>query len=223
MFKCKKQDSATLHKINPNWRSYFIRRLNYYARCRATGAEHRSFQPDFINSGFEALEAHWILDAESGAFDPLNFSELLPSSTTGGFSLPPIATNKHSDHDKLLRKAHSNSSVSRSESVLCNIREKPFHELQRIPTASPFERWSQRYDISSSPNWIKSYMSPSNPLLLLTPAPIGTPWDHPLKASPRSTGSQGYESRVYNDWAYKHDHLFDIFGPPSDNDGPLFD
>jgi hypothetical protein len=219
MLKCKKQDSATLHKINPNWRSYFIRRLNYYARCRATGAEHRSFLPDFIN-----LEAHWSLDAESGPFDPLNFTELLPLSTTGGFSLPPIATNKHSDHDKLLRMAQSNSSVSRSESVLCNIREEPFRELQSIPTASPFERWSQRYDISSSPNWIKSYMSPSNPLLLLTPAPIGTPWDHPLKASPHSTGSQGYGSKVYDYGLYKHDLLLDQYGPLLvDYDDPRLD
>jgi hypothetical protein len=100
------------------------------------------------------------------------------------------------DYDKLLLKTRSNAPVSRIDSIRGNICEEPSRGLQLIPAASPFERWSQRYDISSSPNWIKSYMSPSNPLLLLTPAPTGSPWDHIPEASPRLIGSEGYGSRA---------------------------
>jgi hypothetical protein len=41
-------------------------------------------------------------------------------------------------------------------------------------------------------------MSPSNPLSLLTPAPIGTPLDHVPKPSPRPIGSQWYGSKMFD-------------------------
>jgi hypothetical protein len=47
-------------------------------------------------------------------------------------------------------------------------------------TASPFERWSQRYDPSPSPDWFRGYMTPRNPLRILSPCPIGTPWNRAI-------------------------------------------
>jgi hypothetical protein len=216
MWICKKiQRSTTLHKHLPMWKSYFQRRLDtdHSDSCgnflRTAWPYYRLALLDFIKGDFETLGFtvlyYWGFEELESDISLNPAIELVPSITIGetilspmGSPTAPSGTKQDFDHDELLRKAQSNSSVSHSESVLSNLREGPFRELQPIPTASPFERWSQRYDISSSPNWIRSYMSPSNPLTLLTPAPIGTPWDHIPKASPRPTGSQWYGCRVYN-------------------------
>jgi hypothetical protein len=199
ILSCRKQDPRTFQIHFLHWRSYFIRRLGYYdGYWGISGSKVPSFLLGFINCDVKALAAHWILDADYPPFDSLNFTELSPLITTGVPSVPHVATNQGSDYAELLRKDQSSSSVSRPEPVLSSLREEGFSELQSIPTASPFERWSQRYDISSSPNWIRSYMSPSNPLSLLTPAPIGTPWGHIAKPSPRLTASPGYGSKVFN-------------------------
>jgi hypothetical protein len=81
---------------------------------------------------------------------------------------------------------------------------EPLHDLHHPTAASPFERWSQRYDVSSSPNWIKAYVLPGNPLLLLTPAPIGTPWNQIGPASPRRSsrfgaGAQSYKLKLFDE------------------------
>jgi hypothetical protein len=54
--------------------------------------------------------------------------------------------------------------------------------------ASPFERWSQRYDLSESPNWVRDYMTPRNPLSIISPAPIGTPWNDDYPEPSRDCG-----------------------------------
>ena len=167
----KIQRLTTLDKDFSIWKSYFERRLE----TLRSGPYNKLWIAAPISC------RSFLLYYINNTFESLNTSFL------DHWTLP-----------KLLRTAQYSSSVSHSESVLCNIRKELFHELQSIPTASPFERWSQRYDISSSPNWIRSYMSPSNPLSLLTPAPIGTPWDQILEASPRPTGSKGHGSRVFN-------------------------
>lgn len=131
----------------------------------------------------------------SGSTRPLSS---LPSITIEEPSFHNSATKQDSDPYELLLKSLSNSPSPCSDVIQGSACEGSLRELEPIPTASTFERWSQRYDISSSPNWIRSYMSPSNPLSLLTPAPIGTPRDLIQKASPRSIGSQKYGSRVFN-------------------------
>lgn len=41
---------------------------------------------------------------------------------------------------------------------------------QKYPVASsPFERWSPRYHLSSTPSWYYNMLTPGNPLSLLTP------------------------------------------------------
>jgi hypothetical protein len=189
----KVQRPTTLDIDFSIWKSYFERRLKtlgsdpYKEFWIEAPVFHRSLLLYYIDHTFESLNTSFLDHWTTG---------LLPSIIIWRSGVPYFATEQ--DYDKLLRKAQSNSSVSRSEPVFSSIREEAFSELQSIPTASPFERWSQRYDISSSPNWIRSYMSPSNPLSLLTPAPIGTPWEHIPKPSPRLSASPGHGSRVFN-------------------------
>jgi hypothetical protein len=199
-----RQGSTTLHKNFRIWRSYFERRR--LESFDSYSSKKSRFLLDFIIRDFETLESSLMacsvfheVSAPLTSID--SATELFPKNPTMTRRkpiFPHFATNQDSDYGKPWLKALPNSPALCSDFIRDNIREEPFHELQPIPTASPLERWSQRYDISSSPNWIRSYMSPRNPLLLLTPAPIGTPWDHIQRASPRSTGSQGYGSRVFN-------------------------
>jgi hypothetical protein len=170
-----RQGSTTLHKNFRIWRSYFERR-----RLESSDSSKKSpFLLDFIIRDFETLESSLMAYS---VFHEVSAPLTSIDSATELFPKNPTMTRRKPIADL----------------IPDNIREEPFRELQSIPTASPFERWSQRYDISSSPNWIRSYMSPSNPLSLLTPAPIGTPWDHVPKPSPRLTASPGYGSRVFN-------------------------
>ena len=207
---CKKQGSIISRRLFPIWKSYMTRLLGI-GRGYSLIVWDWTTLFEFFSTDFESLEKSFLayilqkdsvpctsLDSAPEGSEQRWKNRPSPSITTEGLSLAPIATNQGSDHDELLLIPLLNSPAPGSDFIRDNIRKDPFHELQRMPTASPFERWSQRYDISSSPNWIRSYMSPRNPLLLLTPAPIGTPWDHPQKASPRSTGSQGYGSRVFH-------------------------
>jgi hypothetical protein len=211
---CKKQGSIISRKLFPIWKSYIARRQGigrFYSLNVIPPYECLSLL-DFFSTDFESLEKSLLasyvfhddwtsctsLDSAPERSEQRWKNRLLPSTTTEDLNLAPIATNQSSDHDELLLMPLLNSPAPGSDFIRDNIRRDPFHELQRMPTASPFELGSQRYDISSSPNWIRSYMSPSNPLLLLTPAPIGTPWGHIPKPSPRPTGSQGHGSRVFN-------------------------
>ena len=112
----------------------------------------------------------------------------LPGRPTFSFTAINLSNPQPKIQEEVVQAAFTTKSPVPASNVTTRKASLPFSTVltNETPTtiaafykglaASPYERWSQRYDLSSSPNWFRRCIGPRNPLALSSQCPIGTPW-----------------------------------------------